>query len=61
MQRAPVRVLSNLLATAEAVSYEQCIRSGTANSRQQNALSECLGNFVFLLLKAEGPGHAAAA
>ena len=55
-----VGVLGDLFAAAEAVGDDDGLFI-IADGREQDALAEGLGDFVFVVLEAEGAGHAAAA
>jgi hypothetical protein len=61
MDGAARGVLRDLFAAAKPISDQQSVGRGGANSGEQNALAEHLGDVEFLTLEAEGAGHAAAA
>ena len=61
MYGAAIGELRDLFAAAEAICNNDCFLFGAFDSGHQNAIGEGSGNGVFLLLKTEGTGHAAAA
>ncbi len=52
--------LLDLLAAAETIGHDQCVRRRCADFRQHALLGDGERNVVFLRLKPEGTGHAAA-
>ena len=54
-------VLRDLFAATEAVGDDNRGRIGRAHGRQKDALAKRLRDLIFVALKAERPGHSAAA
>ena len=61
MDGAAIGELGDLFAATEAICNNDCFLFGGFDGRHQDAVGERGGNGVFLLLKTEGTGHAAAA
>ena len=53
--------MGDLFAATEAVGDDEPVGGGLANCGQEFEFADGLGDIVFVVLKAEGAGHAAAA
>lgn len=61
MQRVSIRALANLLAAAEAVGDHQPVGRRFADGGEEFEFPDGGGDVIFVGLKAERPGHPAAA
>ena len=61
MQRLPACALGDLFAATEAVGDDEAVWGCVADGREEFQFSNGGGNFVFVMLEAEGASHAAAA
>src|SRR5687768_4024071 len=61
MKRPASRRMMNLLPAAESVRYNQHIRRGLSDGRQQHAFANRHRDVEFVCVEAERAGHAAAA